>query len=112
VSGWPGDRRRLESSVERLACTRAKRAGWKVVKDGQKGRPDRIFTRAGVRVWIEFKRPGECPRPLQEVQHTRLRAQGELVYVCTSVEEAEAALQDACLQRAYAAGLARQGAVL
>lgn len=35
-------------------------------------------------LWIEFKRPGEKPRPEQTVWHERLRALGHFVVVCTT----------------------------
>lgn len=44
------------------------------------GTPDRIFA-AGLHVWIEVKREGEKPMPIQAATHEQLKANGALVFV-------------------------------
>lgn len=64
------------------------------------GSPDLVgllMTPAGFAAWfcIEVKRPGEQPTPAQLKCHAIWRRFGARVAVCTSVEEARAALADA-----------------
>lgn len=54
----------------------------KWVSPGWDGVPDRIVLFAGGRMaFVEVKRPGEKPRPLQLRRHQQLRALGFAVYV-------------------------------
>jgi hypothetical protein len=54
--------------------------------------PDRLFlgprsNRGRSRpLWVEFKRPGEAPTPLQRYIHADLRARGERVEVIDRLE--------------------------
>ena len=56
-----------ESELERKCRAIAEKRGFVLVKfSGVRGWPDRLLLRPGGRVtWIEFKRLGEKPRPLQ-----------------------------------------------
>ena len=61
----------LEKTVEREVCKKALRelgvANMKLAAQGQRGWPDRLFLIPGGRpLLIEFKVPGEEPRPDQE----------------------------------------------
>jgi hypothetical protein len=57
--------------------------------DGQNGWPDRMFLIPGGRpLFIEFKKPGEEPEPLQKKRHRYLRKQGYHVEVCTTFNTA------------------------
>ena len=81
-----------ESPVEDKTVQIAERAGYFVRKlswPGRKGAPDRMFARhdRGI-VFIEFKRPGETARRLQENEHKRMRDAGIEVHVCDTVEDA------------------------
>ncbi len=77
-------RKRLERSIENAVCTFAKNNGVEVVKlqgMGKRSLPDRMFLSGGVVLFIEFKREGEKPTPLQAALHARWRALGHRVYV-------------------------------
>ena len=54
----------------------------KLVSPGFDGMPDRLALLPGGRLaFIEVKRPGQKPRPLQEARHRLLRRLGFRVYV-------------------------------
>lgn len=84
---------RLESRIQRsfvqqLSSWFAERQinGACVKFEGAKGWPDLIITWGrpdgpAQMVWIEFKRPGEVPRPLQLYIHKQLRGMGHDVRV-------------------------------
>jgi len=79
-----------ESKVERPACKKIEE--WLLtpsIKIKQKGYPDRLFLCwGGVSVFIEFKREGEKPSPLQAAIHQNLRSRGYIVETCDNEEEA------------------------
>lgn len=80
----------LESSIEGVVITRAERAGWfqrKVVWQGRKGAPDRVFIKDGRVVWIEFKRANKGARLTQELEHGRMRDAGAEVHVVDSIAQ-------------------------
>jgi Holliday junction resolvase len=82
-----------ESHIERTVCRAAKHAGWLVFKwssPNQRGVPDRIFTRAGRVLFVEFKAPGKRPTKLQRHIHEQLRAQGCEVAVIDNIEAGRA----------------------
>jgi len=58
-----------ESSIEKAICKYARENGWlcyKFVSPSHKGVPDRLFiNQHGVTCYLEIKRPGEKPTPLQ-----------------------------------------------
>lgn len=57
-----------ESTVEKEICDWAKAQGirtYKFVSPGRKGVPDRMFMKDGLVSFLEVKRPGEKPTPLQ-----------------------------------------------
>lgn len=90
---------------------------------GEPGMPDRLFVRyldrakiecptvaetmltvvlkkpAAEILWIEFKRPGERPRPDQTAWHEQERARGALVYVVDDIDEYIAWYKASGLQR-------------
>lgn len=102
-------RKRKEASIEQSCIRHAQSLGWghrKMNGTGHRSWPDRVFTPprkdpplkgyvkfVGVKpvvrplVFVEFKRPGEDPTPQQADNHQELRARGQLVYVCRSLEE-------------------------
>lgn len=71
---------KLEVEIEEAVCQWARKNGWiaaKLVNLGERGWPDRWFLHAGpVIVLIEFKRPGQKPRKLQEYVCNQLRNLG------------------------------------
>lgn len=68
-----------ESTIESKACHYARGMGFMCLKftsPSQKGVPDRVFiSRAGAVLFMEFKREGEKPAPLQMRMLEKLRAQ-------------------------------------
>lgn len=70
---------RERADIEGPAIEYAKRRGWWHTKVGaltRNGQPDDLFVRAGVYLWIEFKRPGQEPTVQQLKRHEEMRAQG------------------------------------
>ena len=60
----------------------------KFVSPGFAGMPDRLVLLPGGRMaFVEVKRPGEQPRPLQKARHRMLQRLGFKVYVLDSVEK-------------------------
>ncbi len=60
-----------ESQIEHRIRIAAQLRGWRVRKftsPGRRGVPDRMFTRKGVVAFIEVKKPGETPDPLQHYE--------------------------------------------
>ena len=54
----------------------------KFISPGWSGAPDRLCLFPGGRlVFVEIKRPGERPRPLQEARHRALRSMGFKIVV-------------------------------
>jgi archaeal holliday junction resolvase (hjc) len=75
----------LESDVQRRLIKELEERGWmavKIVLCNMNGFPDIMALKDGRTVFIEVKRAGERPRPLQEFRHRKLREQGFEVYVC------------------------------
>ena len=81
-----------ESRIERAATDYAETRGWweiKIKMASKNGVPDRLFLRDGRYVWIEFKRPGEVPRPQQVKRIADMRAHGAEVFVCDNLDDAK-----------------------
>jgi hypothetical protein len=87
-------RPKSETDIEQADRDRAKAAGWKVYKlvcVGQKGFPDRLYVRKGVSILMEWKKPDSGVLSESQVRRqTELRAEGMLVYVVDSLEQADA----------------------
>lgn len=69
----------LESTIQRRIIERYKKDGWMVVKIGLcnlPGFPDLMLLRNGTAVFVEVKRPGCKPRPLQQYRIEQLRRAG------------------------------------
>jgi hypothetical protein len=82
----------LESSLERRYSKLLQQAGWwgtKLINTSTPGIPDRLFIKSGRVVFIEFKLPGEKPRPLQDYVHQKIQEQGIEVVVASSKEDIE-----------------------
>lgn len=83
-----------ESSVESGTVSDALRLGvisLKMASRTDTGWPDRVFLLPGGRpLFIEFKRPGEVPRALQEHRRDTLKALGYNYACCDSRESAMA----------------------
>jgi len=83
----------LEKQIEKAVCDYAKSKGilcYKFVSPGHAGVPDRMFiTPTGNVFFIEFKRLGCVPTPLQWREIERLKSQGVDVYVVDNVKRGE-----------------------
>lgn len=69
----------LESLIQSRIIKRLEKDGWMVIKLGltnMPGIPDLLALKDGRARFIEVKRPGEKPRPLQEYRHRQLRENG------------------------------------
>ena len=65
----------------------------KLKRTQERGYPDRLFLiHGGKPLFVEFKRPGETPKPYQLLIHERLRHAGYEVQVHDNIEEAKAAI--------------------
>lgn len=82
----------LESAVERAAVDFANLMGVESLKltlQGNRGWPDRLFMKDGHFLFIEFKRPGEVTRPLQNYRIKWLVDNGFNVAVCDTIEQSK-----------------------
>ena len=81
----------LEKEVEKKLVTAVQLMNGvavKFVSPGFAGMPDRLVLLPGGRMaFVEVKRPGEQPRPLQKARHRMLQRLGFKVYVLDSVEK-------------------------
>jgi len=80
----------LELQIENPVVKAAKENGFKVRKVcwfGGRNAPDRLFMKPGRGFFVEFKAPGETPRPGQEREIARMRAAGFEVHVIDDLEE-------------------------
>jgi hypothetical protein len=90
----------LEKKIERKVCKTVLDvlgvASCKLTTPGKAGYPDRMFFIPGGRpLFIEFKRPGETPEPLQVLIHHMLRALGYDVEVHDDHDSAVSAVRAA-----------------
>lgn len=79
----------LEKDIESRVCRHAKDSGalvYKFSSPANAGVCDRIFIHNGNVWFVEFKRKGLKPTPLQSRHHQELAKQGIAVYVIDSVE--------------------------
>lgn len=81
----------LEKEIEKRVCDYAKAKGWLVYKFSSPGHsfvPDRIFINPnGVVVFIEFKRKGQKPTPMQAREIERLQSQHVRALVVDDVDK-------------------------
>lgn len=84
---------RRESADERKTSAEWRDLGnveLKISACNHDGWPDRWYASASLRIpafWCEWKAEGKDPEPHQELRHTELRAQGEIVIVAHSRRE-------------------------
>ena len=85
----------LESKVQRGLIEGVKKLGTEAIKtDHTKGFPDRTIPwPGGVVDFVEVKREGEEPEPMQLWWHRKLRRMGHHVYVLTGKAEVDAYLE-------------------
>ena len=87
----------LERVIERYLQRKAKAAGilcWKFVSPGHAGVPDRVLMARGRTVWVELKRPGGKPRPLQLARHQEMRDAGQDVRVIDNQKDCLALIEE------------------
>lgn len=80
---------KLESGIQRRIIKEYERAGWYVVKlvlTNKPGIPDLLLLKDGKVRFVEVKRKGETPRPLQQYRHDELASLGFEVEVFTGEE--------------------------
>lgn len=79
----------LESSIQSRVTDYAKSIGLVPLRlhvVGRKGWPDYGYGYKSRMCFVEFKRPGESPEPLQDYVHEMLRDAGFKVYVVDNYE--------------------------
>lgn len=79
-----------ESTLKKSCRTILERSGWMVIhliQTNSNGIPDTLILRAGRAVFIEFKRPGYNPRPLQDYRIRKLREQGFETLIVHRIED-------------------------
>lgn len=80
-----------ETQVEQQTIRFAQKNGWffrKVKWVGRRGAPDRMFAKAGMVIFVEFKKPNAKPRLQQQREIDRMRAAGLCVIVIDNVKTA------------------------
>ena len=76
----------LESAIQRKIIKRYEDEGYLVVKISlcnKSGFPDLMLLKDGKATFVEVKRPGQTPRPLQEYRLKELRDAGFDAFVLT-----------------------------
>lgn len=76
--------RPLESQIQSRIIKRMQADGWlcvRLIQTNMNGIPDLLCMKDGQAKFIEVKREGEKPRPLQAYRHEQLRQQGFIVEV-------------------------------
>lgn len=90
-----------EKTIEQALVTAVKDKGGlapKFVSPGLAGVPDRlVLLPKGKAAFVEVKRKGEKPRPLQAYRHKQLKALGFKVYVLDDINEIETILKEMSL---------------
>ena len=79
-----------ESAIEKAVTAHAKKLGWmslKLSSANDRGKPDRMYLRRGVTVFVEFKAPGSKPTALQMKWLNELHLQGFITSWCDDVEK-------------------------
>lgn len=80
----------LESQIQAKISEQLQSAGWIVLRAitrSIRGYPDLEAFRDGRAIFIEVKRPGKKPTPLQKYRMNQLRKAGFSVYVMDSPDE-------------------------
>jgi Holliday junction resolvase len=68
-----------EQAIQAKIIKRLEAEGWYVVKliqTNKPGIPDLVATKPNEVLWVEVKRPGQKPSPVQEYRHNELRGLG------------------------------------
>lgn len=78
----------LERELEKKCKDWARSRGWwarKFTSPAHRSSPDDIFAKGGVVLFVEFKRAGKQPTPLQQHEHEVMRSFGLTVQVIDTV---------------------------
>ena len=85
-----------EAEVEAALVSQVRAAGgvcWKFTSPGTQGVPDRVVILPGGRIgFVELKRTGALPRPIQVRRIAQLAALGVPVFVCDHTDQIEGVL--------------------
>jgi hypothetical protein len=87
----------LESQIQSSLIKKLRSSGWlvnKLINVSLNGTPDLIAHKLGKTIYIEVKRPGQKPRPLQEYRMKELAEHGIKSITCHNVDECLAELQN------------------
>ena len=87
----------LEKDIENYLVREAKKRGalaYKFTAPGRRSVPDRIILARGRTIFVEVKRPGGQPTPLQLQEHDKLRAQGFNVHLVDTRQEVDRVLDE------------------
>lgn len=82
----------LESELKREGTKRLQSWGWMVIhliQTSTNGIPDTLCLKNSRAVFIEWKRPGQQPRELQQYRIRKLREQGFETLVITDLKKLE-----------------------
>jgi hypothetical protein len=82
-----------ESAIEKAVTAHAKKLGWISLKLSgvhDKGKPDRMYLRQGVAVFVEYKAEGSRPTKLQE---SWLKKLGDCDFTATWVDSVDAGVK-------------------
>ena len=98
---------RLEKDIEKAANKILGAEGWLVNKVAflEAGYPDRLYIHlSGIHVWIEYKRPGEKPSPLQNIRIRDLMRRNVYVYWADNSHDAVAICRSALVSESVPSG--------
>lgn len=85
----------LEKYVEERLRKKCKEIGAFCLKNtGMNGIPDRLIIYKGVHIFVELKRPGGKPRPLQVAIMEKLRYAGATAIVIDTYEKVDKFIED------------------
>lgn len=82
--------KKSEAQIQAEIVRELRRQGWlvnKLIQTTLNGTPDLICHKDGRTVYIEVKRPGQKPRPLQDYRHRELAKHGIPIYVLVDISE-------------------------
>ena len=82
----------IENQVEKYLHSRIGLIGgmcFKFTSPGTAGVPDRNIIHEGRTMFVELKRPGETPRPLQVTVFRQMKREGAFIYVLSSKEQVD-----------------------
>ena len=66
----------------------------KFISASRSGVPDRVVIYNGITIFVELKKPGEKPRPLQVEIHKKMRKYGALIEVLSTFDEVDVFIEN------------------